>query len=248
MSTKQGQVVDHFVARAPIYNRSSAWCTDDELGALVLAAAQPGPADRVLDVACGTGLVSRRFKGVAAHVTGVDITREMADQAQPYLDELVITGAESMPFESASFDIVVSRQGIQFMALPQAIHEMVRVTRPGGRVVLVNLCAYGAADAGEYFEILRLRNPVRRHFFVPEDLDRLLRDAGCEPVTLQRYVSVEDVDVWSDNGAIDEAARSAIRGIYRAASAEFAKLHAVEEAQGRLVDHMLFIIAVGTKR
>lgn len=248
MSIQQEDVVGHFVARAPAYNRSSAWCTDDELGALTVDAAQPVPTDRVLDVACGTGLVSRLFKGVAAHVTGLDITREMANQALPHLDKLIMGRAESMPFETESFDVTVSRQGIQFMVLPEAVQEMVRVIRPGGRVVLVNLCAYGAVDRDEYFEILRLRNPARRNFFVPEDLDRLLRDAGCNSVTLRRYVSAEDVDVWSDHRAIDDAARSAIRAIYQSASPEFAELHAVQEEKGRLVDHMLFVIAVGHKR
>ena len=248
MSVEREDVIDHFVARAPVYNRSSAWCTDDELGALILDAAQPGPADRVLDVACGTGLVSQLFKGIVAHVAGVDITPEMADQALPHVDELLIANGESMPFESDSFDIVVSRQGIQFMVLPDAVHEMVRVTRPGGRVVLVNLCAYGAADRDECFEILRLRNPVRRHFFVPEEIESLLRDAGCDPVMLRRYISTEDIDIWSDNGAIDGAVRSAIRSVYQSASPEFTELHAIREENGRLVDHMLFVVAVGRKR
>ncbi|MGV9295810.1 class I SAM-dependent methyltransferase [Amycolatopsis sp. NPDC003676] len=248
MSIENDAVVDHFTNRAPTYDRSSSWCTDDALGEVVLRAAAPTSASHVLDVACGTGLVSRLFHGRVAKVIGADITAEMAEQAKPRLDELVVAPAETLPFPAGSFDVVVCRQGIQFMTLPDATREMVRVLKPGGRLVLVNLCAYGPADRDEYFEILRLRNPVRRHFFLPEDLRALLRESGCAEVSLERYVSVENVDVWSDNGAIAESRREAIRRVYRGASEEFRRLHAVQEEDGSFVDHMLFLVAAGTKR
>ena len=238
-------VVSHFDARAARYDRSSAWCTDDELGKVVTGLARPGKDDAVLDVACGTGLVSRLFTGAVSRLVGLDVTAAMAEQARPYLDELVIAPAEFMPFPDATFDIVVCRQGIQFMDLPAAVQEMARVTRPGGVIVLVNLCAYGPSDRDEYFEILRLRNPVRRHFFLPDDLPRLLREAGCDRIDSQSHVSVEDVDIWSDNGAIGEDAREAIRNVYRTASPEFRALHAVREDDGRIVDNMLFVVAAG---
>lgn len=240
-------VIQHFVARSLTYDRSSSWCTDDRLGSLVLELARPRPTDRVLDVACGTGLVSRLFKGRVAEVVGLDITADMAEQAMPHVDRLVIAPAESLPFPDGAFDVVVCRQGIQFMELPDAVREMARVTRPGGRVVLVQLCAYGAGDEQEYFEVLRLRNPVRRHFFRPEDVEALLRGAGCDPVQLERYVSIEDVDVWSDTGAIEESNREAIRDVYRSATDAFRAVHAISEADGRWVDHMLFVVAAGIR-
>ncbi|NEB86997.1 class I SAM-dependent methyltransferase [Streptomyces anulatus] len=242
-----GSVRTHFADRASTYDRSSSWCTDDALGELMLSRAAPRPDDAVLDVACGTGLVSRLFAGRVRRLAGLDITPEMAEQARDVLDELVIAPAEELPFGDGTFDIVVCRQGIQFMTLPDAVREMVRVTRPGGRVVLAHLCAYGDDDRDEYAEILRLRNPARRHFFLPGDVGALLAGAGCEPVRSQRYVSVEDVDVWSDNGAIDEDAREAIRDRYRRASPAFRARHAVAEADGRITDRMLFVVASGTK-
>ncbi|MGX2993441.1 class I SAM-dependent methyltransferase [Streptomyces sp. JNUCC 64] len=242
-----GSVRTHFADRASGYDRSSAWCTDDALGELTLSAAAPRPDDAVLDVACGTGLVSRLFAGRVGRLVGVDITPEMAEQARDALDELVIAPAEELPFEDGTFDVVVCRQGIQFMALPDAVREMARVTRPGGRIVLAHLCAYGDDDRDEYFEILRLRNPARRHFFGPGDVEALLTGAGCDPVRSRRYVSVEDVDVWSDNGAIGEDAREAIRERYAKASPAFRARHAVSEADGRITDHMLFVVASGTR-
>jgi DNA gyrase subunit B len=247
MAHDHTDVIEHFTARARTYDRSSSWCTDQELGDLVLDLAKPTPEDRVLDVACGTGLVSRLFTGVVKEVVGVDLTDGMAEQARPHLDSLIIAPAEKLPLPSDRFDLVVCRQGIQFMTLPDAVAEMVRVLRPGGRIILINLCAYGELDKAEYFESLRLRNPVRRHFFCPEDLENLLAATGCVEVTSHRHISVEDVDVWSDNGAIEESRREAIREVYRNASEEFRRLHSVREDDGRFVDHMLFVVATGRK-
>lgn len=247
MTIQRNDVVEHFTARARTYDRSSSWCTDDALGGITLNLAQPDSSSTVLDVACGTGLVSRLFTGKVSRVVGVDVTEGMAEQAEPYLDEFVLAPAESLPFPADTFDIVVCRQGIQFMALPDAIREMVRVTRPGGRIVLVNLCAYGEADKEEYFEVLRLRNPVRRNFFLPGDVEKLLLESGCADVDAERYVSVEDVDTWSDNGAIGEDNREAIREVYRNASPDFRRLHAVRTDNGRFLDQMLFVAVRGVK-
>jgi len=239
-------VHSHFTARAARYNVSSHWVTDPVLAERTLAIADVKPAHRVLDVACGTGLVSQVFKGKVAKVVGADITEAMFEQARPFVDELVVTPGETLPFPDASFDRVVCRQGIQFMDDQRAVSEMLRVLVPGGRVVLIHLCAYGEADRPEYFEILRLRNEARRNFYLREDLARLLTGAGAVDVAVHDYISVEDVDVWSNTGAIEEADREAIRAVYRTASPAFAELHAVAVGD-RIVDHMLFGIATGVK-
>jgi len=237
----------HFADRADHYDRSSNWCTDTALAEAIVAHTDAAPDHRVLDVACGTGLVSRLFKGRVAEIVGVDITREMAAQAAPRLDTFVEARGEALPFNDATFDRVTCRQGTQFMDDAAAIREMARVLKPGGRAVVVNLCAYGATDREEYFEVLRLRNPARRNFYLREDLSRLMREAGLDPV-VHDFVIDEDVDAWSDNKAISEARREGIRSIYRSASPAFAELHAVRIGGGRILDRMLFGIAVGVKR
>lgn len=239
-------VHSHFTARAARYNVSSHWVSDAELGVVTFEALAPQPEHVVLDVACGTGQVAQVFKGRVARVVGADITEAMFAQARPHVDALVVAPGEALPFEDGTFDRVVCRQGIQFMDDAAAVREMVRVLKPGGRVLLIHLCAYGADDRAEYYEILRLRNEARRNFYVREDLSRLLENAGAANVRVDDYVSVEDVDVWSNTGAIEESAREGIRRVYRNASPAFAALHAVQVGE-RIVDHMLFGLASGTK-
>ena len=69
MSTEE--VKAHFTARAAKYDASSHWCTDPELAERVLGLLEPSKEMQVLDVACGTGLVSQWFHGRVAHVLGV---------------------------------------------------------------------------------------------------------------------------------------------------------------------------------
>jgi ubiquinone/menaquinone biosynthesis C-methylase UbiE len=239
--------IDHFTARAERYNRSSRWCTDEVLGEATLNLAQPTSASLVLDVACGTGLVSRLFHGKVARVVGVDITAAMAKQAEAHLDQFVTAPGEKLPFDDNTFDIVVSRQGIQFMDDGAAVKEMVRVAKPGGRICLIQLCAYGAEDRDEFFEVMRLRNPARKNFYVREDLRRLLSGAGAQSITLTDHISVEDVDAWADNGAISEELRAGIRTIYQGASPAFSRLHSVRMENDHYIDHMLFCLARGIK-
>ena len=243
-----GDVVHHFTARAEIYDRSSHWCTSEDLMEKVVACAAPEPHHHLLDLACGTGLVTRAFSGRVARLVGLDLTPAMAAQAEAALDELVIGQAESMPFADASFDRVTCRQGIQFMDAPKAAAEVLRVLKPGGMVILIDLAAYGEDDRDEYFEVLRLRNPARRNFWVRGDVQALLEDAGFSSVRTVEHVSIEDVDAWSANGAISESRREGIRDVYRNATDAFRSLHAVATADDtRFTDHMLFTITIGVR-
>lgn len=101
------------------------------------------PGTRVLDVACGTGVVALTAARVGASVTGLDLTPALLARAQEnaeiarHVDRVtwVEGDVESLPFEDASFDVVTSQFGHIFAPRPEvAIREMLRVLKPGGRV------------------------------------------------------------------------------------------------------------------
>jgi SAM-dependent methyltransferase len=97
--------------------------------------------DRVLDVACGTGVVALTAARLGAVVTGLDLTPQLIERAREnasimHLDGTFVQGdVEELPFEDASFDVVVSQFGHMFAPRPErAIAEMLRVLKPGGTI------------------------------------------------------------------------------------------------------------------
>ena len=104
--------------------------------------------DRVLDVACGTGIVACRIAASGAAVTGLDPAADKLAQAKRRAaDEAVgVTWIEgtalALPFRQPVFDLVTCQQGLQFTGDPAlAAREMRRVIAPGGRVAIATWCA-----------------------------------------------------------------------------------------------------------
>jgi len=103
------------------------------------------PGDRVLDVACGSGNLSIPAARAGAIVTGVDIAPNLLEQgrARASAENLTIKfdegDAESLPYDAAAFDVVVSMFGAMFAPRPELVaSELVRVCRPGGRIAMAN--------------------------------------------------------------------------------------------------------------
>ena len=109
---------------------------------LELARLQPG--ERVLDAACGTGVVARAATsrvGAAGTVTGVDLNPGMLDVARAVSGEAgqAIAWREgdlaALPFADGAFDVVLCQQGLQFFPdCLAALQEMRRVLVPGGQL------------------------------------------------------------------------------------------------------------------
>jgi SAM-dependent methyltransferase len=101
--------------------------------------ARVAPGQRVLDVACGTGVVAITAARAGAVVSALDLTPELLERARDHgrLAEVRIDwregDAEQLPFEDASFDVVLSQYGHMFAPRPEvAVSELLRVLKPGG--------------------------------------------------------------------------------------------------------------------
>jgi ubiquinone/menaquinone biosynthesis C-methylase UbiE len=111
--------------------------------AALLAAASLSEGERVLDVACGTGLLTfeaARLVGAAGQVVGTDISGRMIDTARrvaPPNSSFQRMDAQKLEFPAASFDAVLCSLGLMYVPDPlAAVSEVLRVLRPGGRVAV----------------------------------------------------------------------------------------------------------------
>jgi ubiquinone/menaquinone biosynthesis C-methylase UbiE len=101
----------------------------------------PTKDEDVLDLACGTGAVTRIVAARCGpgRVTGVDLTEAMLAVARSLVPEVTfLQGAfDALPVADASADVVLCQQGLQFAPdRPAAVAEMARVLRPGGRIAV----------------------------------------------------------------------------------------------------------------
>lgn len=112
------------------------------------------PREHVLDVACGTGFVARqavRRVGAKGRVVGIDLNASMIEAAREASDRDAATTIEwrtgdatDLPFQNGAFDVVLCQQGLQFFPdRVQALREMHRVLRLGGRLALTVWSAIG---------------------------------------------------------------------------------------------------------
>jgi ubiquinone/menaquinone biosynthesis C-methylase UbiE len=162
--------------------------------------AAPWPGERVLDVACGTGALTRQIAervGPGGQVTGLDLSPGMLAVAREQLDGPHVTWQEGsaleLPFAPDSFDLVTCQQGLQFFPdRAVALREMRRVLRPGGRVALA------VWRSTEYNPVWRLVEDVLAEMVGPEaarlppfalgdaeTLRRLAREAGFADVAVR---------------------------------------------------------------
>jgi ubiquinone/menaquinone biosynthesis C-methylase UbiE len=170
-----------------------------------LAMASPAVGEQVLDIACGTGLVSfeaARAVGPTGRVLGIDLSERMVDAAQQRAKDLSLSNcsfsrmdAEMLALPNASFDLVLCALGLMYMSDPeQAMREMRRVLRPGSRLSLAvwgerENCGWSAlfpiVDAEVASEVCPLFFRLGQH----DALANLCSDAKFQDVRYRRITT-----------------------------------------------------------
>ena len=200
-------------------------------GPVMVEAARIRSGQSVLDVACGTGaatLAAAAAVGPQGRVAGLDANPEMLAVGRRKSTSIDWREgrAEELPFDESGFDAVISQFGMMFFEdRPQALAEMMRVLKPGGRLA-VAVC--GAVERspgyGEFARLLdrlfgcQVGDAFRAPFVLgdPDELTRIAAAAGVEGAKVEertgtvRFSSIDDLVsteracVWTLGGILDD--------------------------------------------
>jgi SAM-dependent methyltransferase len=182
----QDLIRDQFTRQAAVFNAAAPIANADALQ-LIVQAADPGPDDTVLDVACGGGLVARAFAPKVRRATGIDVTPAMLDQARKAAAEQGLTNVAwdqgdvtTLPYPDASFAIVATRFSFHhFVDAGVVLKEMVRVCAPGGRIVVADSCpSEDTAKAAAFNRLELLRDPSHTRALPLSEMKALFAAAG----------------------------------------------------------------------
>lgn len=174
--------------------------------ALRRAGIQPGM--RVLDVASGSGAVSIPAARLGAKVLAADLSPAMIERLTARARAEGLTNLEgrvmdghALDLEDDTFDIAASQFGVMlFPDLPRGLREMARVTKPGGKVVMVVYAAPPTIDFLAFF-IGAMREVVPGFTGLPDDPPPLPFQASDPEVLRQHFVSAGLSDIRVEPGA-----------------------------------------------
>lgn len=172
----------YFARNAPRWDQlRSLYVSEADVEAAILAAAPPGPIDRLIDLGSGSGRMLILLAARARSALGLDLSQQMLNIARLRVTEAGLPGVDlrhgdifATGLPSACGDLVVVHQVLHYLGDPAAaVIEAGRLVAPGGRLLIVDFAPHA-------LEGLREAHQHRRLGFPDEDIERWLAAAGLE--------------------------------------------------------------------
>lgn len=185
-----------------------------ELEEQVVAFVQPRGDERALDVGTGAGALALALAPHVAEVVGVDVEQELLARARdraPANATFEKADATRLPFPDASFDLAGSQKTLHHVHRPElAVAELARVTRPGGRILVIDqLAPVDPLEAIAVDRFERARDPDHQRVLSDQDFRGLFEANRLTLLRERRLTERRPLAAYLDHAACEGEARDA---------------------------------------
>lgn len=185
-----------------------------ELQQKVLRFVAPAGDERALDSASGAGALAFALAPFVREVVAVDLVPELLEQGRQRADafpnvRFVEGDATSLPFELGAFDLTGSLRALHHIARPEvAVAELTRVTRTGGRLLVVDqLAPIDPAAAAQLNAFERARDPSTTRVLADVDLRGMFEANGLVVLRSEQEREPRDLDAYLDLAGCEDEQR-----------------------------------------
>ena len=242
-------VLDQYNTRASAYVNSAVHAAGEDLDLIAqIVANQRGAV--ALDVGCGGGHLTYRLAPLVSEVVACDLTESMlaavVEQASlrglPNIDTRR-AAAESLPFETATFDVVATRfSAHHWHAFAEGIAEMARVLKPGGLALMSDVVSPGVSLLDTWLQTLELlRDPSHVRDASTAEWGAALAAAGLAIERIEHFRLRLDFATWVARMNTPEPQVTAIRMLQARAASAVKDYFEMEEDGSFTVDTALFV-------
>jgi ubiquinone/menaquinone biosynthesis C-methylase UbiE len=170
---------------------------------LMFELSDPQIIDTVLDVACGPGIIVCELAKKVRHVTGIDITPAMIEEAKNLQEERTIDNVDwtigdvtRLPFEDDYFSLVLTRYSFHHLIEPKRVlEEMKRVCKPKGKILVIDVTP-DKDKIEAYNHVEKLRDSSHTEALTFDDLKALMCETGIIDLKTKHHeleMGLEDI-------------------------------------------------------
>jgi DNA gyrase subunit B len=242
-------VIDQFSTRAGVYSNSANWIADQSLIQAHLEAAESKRGGTALEICCGTGMVGRAFRAAGWHISGVDLTQAMAEEANRYFP-CICTPAESIPFLDCSFDVIVLRQAYFLLDDGQKVlAEVRRLLKPDGIFILSQTVPFSAEDSAWLEHIHRFKQAQLRQFFTADSLQAELEKKYFRVTATHRLSVRENINRWMAAAPeLSQEKQAEVCALIANAPEPYRSIHRVETVNNEVFEDWNWVLFTAGKK
>ena len=212
-------IVEEFSKQAVAFTKIKAHHDSVET---IMAMSEVSKEHTILDVACGSGIVSVAFAKKAKDVVGIDITKAMLDEAYKKKKaenitniEFHLANVENLPYPDESFDIVFTRYSFHhFLEPKKVLDEMIRVCKKGGKIIIVDVALENKYSLN-YNRMERLRDPSHTKALTFDEFTILLSNKLLTEHTQSNYEITIEVEEQLSAAFISEQDKEKLRKLFK---------------------------------